>query len=189
MRRGGPQQRAESARGGLVYATTDEEEADALAAALAASLRLDDPPLESPAPSRGEAAGAADGDWQLVDAPASSSGGVPSAVERNQVRAREAGASAGAKLRGERAAVRRSPAPAGGWRNTRYVVAFSPYSSATGVGVGPWSDYERYVRTDEGRVHAAAVFHGFCTQNEAQAYWESIFGDAPLPTLPAWPRP
>ena len=187
MRRGGPRERAESARGALHYATTDAEEEEELAAAFAASLVLTDP-LHRPAES-GDAAAAYDGDWQLVGEEEERPPAVATAAERNLARAREAGASAGAKLRGERAAVRRSPAPAGGWRNTRYVVLFSPYSSATGVGVGPWSDYERYVRTAEGRLHTEAIFHGFCTQGEAQAYWTAAVGDAPLPTLPAWPRP
>ena len=66
------------------------------------------------------------------------------------------------------------------------MVLFSPHSAETGEGVGPWRDFERYVRNGSSGIHPAAVYHGFATAAEAAEYWRAARGDLPLPVLPPW---
>ena len=190
MRRGGPAARAESARG-LLAARTDSEEEEQLAAAFAASLRIqDDQPLTPSAPS----AEPADEDWVLVQSPRGQDsviavGGEGDVLGANLARAALAGDFARRKLASELQRVPRTPAPKGGWRNTRYVVCRSPLSTETGVGVGTWGEFRRYTELPNGRLHPDAVFHGFATQAEAERYWQHACPGLPLRTLPPWPLP
>ena len=190
MRRGGPVERAESARG-LLAARDDEEEAEHLALALAASLRISDPVPLTPSAQGAEPA---DEEWIFVESPRGANDGGASAsavgpLSANLARAARAGDFARRKLAGELQRVPRSPAPTGGWRNTRYVVCYSPLSTETGVGIGTWGEFRRYTELPSGRLHPDAVFHGFATQAEAERYWRHACPEQPLRTLPPWPRP
>ena len=181
MRRGGPVARALSARG-FQAAATDSDEEELLALAFAASLQLgeDEGPLEVPA-AGGEASG--DAGWVLVEEPESEPVGFRAS---NLERARLAGVHAGRKCRGEIQAVPRSPAPKGGVRNRLYVVLRAADGDLHGLGVGPWSDYRRHVEAAEGTLHRRAVFHGFSSREEAEAYTRAAGFATALPTLPPW---
>ena len=53
-----------------------------------------------------------------------------------------------------------------------------------GLVVGPWALARGYVCSDRGGIVAEAIFHGFATRAEAEAYWRGAVGDIALPTLP-----
>ena len=50
--------------------------------------------------------------------------------------------------------------------------------------VGPWALARGYVCSDRGEIVAEAVFHGFATRAESEAYWRAAVEDISLPTLP-----
>ena len=182
MRRGGPAARALAARG-FQAAATDSDEESLLAEALAVSLRISEPTVPLAGLAAGEAEAADDAGWELVGEPEAEP--VDPATS-NLARARRAGAFARRKLVGELQAVPRSPAPAGGVRNAHYVVLRTPKAGGWGIGSGPWSEFARYVQSAEGRLERSAVFHGFSSLAEAQAYFEEAGFVGPAPTLAPW---
>ena len=57
----------------------------------------------------------------------------------------------------------------------------------TGYFVGHYSNFKGYVQQGAG-LWPCAIFHGFETLQEAQAYWDTVFGSSVAWTL-LLPRP
>ena len=207
---------------------TELEEAEQLAEALAASLRLDDAlpgPAAGPvAPaaavvgyggSSSRAAGTAcrargraalglrepepdddkipDKDDDKIPDNQAASGAAAAAPEEQQeewslpelvCRAVEAGKHGAKKCRGEYRFVPATPIVQGSaGRKNYFVLLRGRVPGEQGLWTGDWHGFAGYVQSGQG-IYPAAVFHGFSTLVEAQAYWEAARGDEPLRDLP-----
>ena len=68
-----------------------------------------------------------------------------------------------------------------------FVLVRAVVARETGYFVGHYSDFKGYVQQGVGLL-PSAIFHGFETLQEAQAYWDTVFGSSVQWTLLP-PRP